>query len=563
MKRLLAALALLLCASASAATDASAVLGAMRAEMKRAQDSLVAPDGTRPYYLAVRFAVRDAVSLGARRGLALPARRASDPALLVEIRVGSPELDDSRFEGTATEGFPFALPVSAEGDSLLLRRAIWAMFDDAFRQAVRNLAEKRAWLKSHPRSRPPGPDFVLPERHSLVDTLPPLEVDTAKWTAALVEASRFAESRPFLVEAPVALEISSTRRYAVDSRGSFSVTDERRALALGALLVQADDGTPLWDYWRDMGLSPDEIDFAGAGKLLAGRADALDRLRGLPQEEPYRGPVLLSGDAAGAFVWSALGSALFGGEREMQLGDGAGPRHLVSALGRRLLPRGFALYDLPALSSFDGKSAPGRNLVDHEGNLSRDVAILDDGMLRELPTGQQPVSGQAAVNGHWRHGGPFPSTLVLSCPDERVRKGISAEFAKAVAAEGIPHGYEIERFEDPEASMLLRSPLADEIRGRVVFSDVDVIRLPVPTAMFRVDANGVRAPARPLQPSSQTAASYREWALCGADHVLHTMWEGASVVAPSILHAYMQMLPQTLQGAEPVLLRDQGSGIRD
>ena len=173
-------------------------------------------------------------------------------------------------------------------------------------------------------------------------------------------------------------------------------------------------------------------------------------------------------------------------------------------------------------------------------------------MLRELPTGQQPVSGQAAVNGHWRHGGPFPSTLVLSCPDERVRKGISAEFAKAVAAEGIPHGYEIERFEDPEASMLLRSPLADEIRGRVVFSDVDVIRLPVPTAMFRVDANGVRTPARPLQPSSQTAASYREWALCGAEHVLHTMWEGASVVAPSILHAYMQMLPQTLQGAEPL-----------
>lgn len=546
----------LLSAEAGAAATPDAIVAALRDEIRRAEDSLVSADGARPHYLAARYTVHRTRVFAAERGEPLPGSRQDFTDLVAEIRVGSPELDDSRFEGTPTEPFPFDSPLPRDGSPTLLRRALWLLFDDGFRQAARTLAEKREWLKTHPQLRPEGPDFVPPEPRTAVDTLPPFSPDAAEIKSKLAEISSFALEFPELVEAPVALQIVESRRYVVDNLGTVSISDDREFRAVAAVLAQAEDGTPLWDWWKDASPVWSELDLAPAKRILSERARNLVALRGAPPGEGYRGPVLFEGEAAAQLVWYALGEPLCAGEAEMQLGEYAPPRVLLTTLGRRLLPKGFSLDDLPSLSSFLGRTPPGRYRADHEGSPARDLALIRNGILEELPAGLAPLRGQARGNGHFRFGQAYPGTLLFSCSPERETRDVGAAYLQAVRDEGNPSGIAVERFEDSDAASLLSSPLADGIRSKLSVSSLNVTQLPAPTAMVSVAADGSRTPVRPLEFATMGISSFRDWTLCGRDYALHSPGLNSAVAAPplAIGFATLQLpAPQSRESMDWIL----------
>ena len=535
---------------AAAAPKPDEIVDALRREIRRAEDSLVAPDGTRPHYLAARYTVHRTAVFAAERGEPLAGSRRDFTDLVAEIRAGSPDMDDSRFEGTATEQFPFDAPLPRDGSPDLIRRSLWLLFDDGFRQAARTLAEKREWLKTRPRLRLDGPDFVAPEPRRIVDTLPPFSPDTAAIAARLAEISSFAREFPELVEAPVALQIVESRRYAVDNLGTVTISDSREFRALGAVLAQAEDGSPIWDWWKDASPVLEEIDLGHAKEILAARARDLVALRSAPPGEGYRGPVLFEGEAAAQLVWYALGEPLCRGEAEMQLGDYAPPRVLLTTLGHRLLPKGFSLLDLPGLSSFLGRTPPGRYRVDHEGSPARDLQPVRDGILAELPSGLAPLHGQERGNGHFRFGQAYPGTLLLTCSPERETRDVGAAYLQAVRDEGNAAGIVVERFEDADAAALFASPLADGIRSKLSVSSLNVTQLPAPTAMSAVAPDGTRTPARPLEFATMGISSFRDWNLCGADYALHSPGLNSAVAAPSLGIGFATLQPPAPQSLE-------------
>ena len=536
-------LPLLLAASlCSAAPSPEAIVKAIGREIGRAADSLVAADGSRPYYLSVRYVQTKVTTMRATFGESLPTAVSEKPELMVEVRVGTPELDDSRFEGTETEGFPFDLATPADGDPVLLRRQIWALFDDAFRQGSRNFAEKRHWLSAHPTSRKPGPDFILPEPIRHIDTLPPLKLDTALWNRKLAELSDYANAFPGLIEAPVELRVIERRQYSVNNLGSVTIDDSREYRALAPMLAQAEDGAPLWDYWKDAAADPGEIDLKGAKEKLAERARVLLELRDKAPEPPYRGPVMIEGEAAAQFLLAALGSAMLHGEQEMALGDYPNPMTLLPNLGHRILPKGFALFDLPGLTEFDGRSVVGHYAIDGDGQRARDIEIVKDGILNEIPTSQAPLFGQATVNGHGSGGFVRPGPLALSCPEERVRDDLEKTYREIIADEG-NDGLVIERFSSEEALNALKSPLVDPMRGKLFLSSLEIVNMPFPLALSRMDKEGRRTPIRPLDPSILGIGSYRDWMYCGRRMTMVSSSEGMSSIAPSLVHGFLSFKP--------------------
>src|SRR5207245_667599 len=96
-----------------------------------------------------------------------------------DVRAGDATLDNTNFTGRGA-GFlaPDSLPLESQYETD--RRAIWLATDDAYKQAIETLANKRAALKSQEsESRPP--DLSPGEPHTLSAAAPPLDVDRPAW----------------------------------------------------------------------------------------------------------------------------------------------------------------------------------------------------------------------------------------------------------------------------------------------------------------------------------------------------------------------------------------------
>lgn len=547
---------LLLLASAGWSQNYSAeeTLAALAEEVQRAADSLVSAEGIRPYFVAARLEYQEVTQWRAERGVIFPSQYQITPSIVAEIRVGSPALDDSRFIGNPSEIFPFSMPLPLDGSPALLKRTLWILFDDAFRQACRNLTEKISWLKNHPGARFNQIDFTPPTPTQRRDTIAAATIDTLQLKKELQQLSLLSENEAHIIEAPVLFMQQNSRQWIVNNLGTRSIVDSRQSRLVTSFLTQADDGSPLWDYWSQATPHFSEIDFERAQQERKKRIERLDLVRKSPPSSAiYRGPLLFESEASAQLFHTTLLSLLSNAESELLLVEYAPPPIILSSLHHRLLPPGFSLFDLPSLSSFQNQSTISHTQIDGEGTLSSDLLIIDDGLLNDLPRGLSSLLPGKESNGHFFRNATSFSTTVLSCPEQLVRADLTAALRTATRDEGNQFSYAVVRFEDPIASSLFRSPLADEFRGRVHFSDIEAIRPPIPVAIDRIDLNGNRTPVRPLQISSMRLSDYRHWIGCGRDLQLHTVDLYSSALYPALLHSFLTLHPLPAQLREKPL----------
>ena len=114
--------------------------------------------------------------------------------------------------------------------------------------------------------------------------------------------------------------------------------------------------------------------------------------------EPYAGPALFGGMAAGVLFHEAIGHRLEG-ERLLSRSEG---RTFARKIGERILPEGIDLIDDPSLAKYDGQSLFGHYAMDDEGTPPESVTLIEDGVLRRFLTSRNGIPGQASSNGHGR-----------------------------------------------------------------------------------------------------------------------------------------------------------------
>ena len=466
-------------AAAHEAAKGDALLESLLTELDRSKAKLKIDQVQAPYYIEYRVNDVDEYTVDAAFGALRESDRRRVRVLRVVVRIGDYKQDSFYNQGTGSASI---LPL--DDDPIALRRQIWLLTDEAYKNAADAYAEKLAALKQFSADPSPVDDFAHAPVVSSVGQTVSLKVNQKQWEQTLEELTSLYRKYPEIQSVSATARFTAVNDYFVNSEGT--VVRQGRSTATVNIngSAQAADGmrlsrNPFWTEARAEDLPNHEELVQEANKML----DSLRALREAPiAEESYRGPVLFAPDAADDIVAGLIGGNVAG--RKPQLGR---PNRTTGAFATsyktRVLPRFVSVVDDPTLKQFHGKNLVGSYEIDSEGVKSQAVALVNDGMLQSYLVGRQPIRDFPASNGHGRAvpgSSPQPSvgTLIVKSTEPEAAQALKEKLMRMASEQGKPYAYRVETLAPGNLPRLLYRVYANDgheelVRG-AVFNELDV-----------------------------------------------------------------------------------------
>lgn len=415
------------------ATD-PVLLQTLQQELDRAMKSLSKADPA-PYFISYAGNEEyNSVIIGTNGALMANINR-HERTVDVSVRVGSRDLDNTHGENRFNAVTTAALPMDDRADAIA--RVLWINTDRMYKKATQGFLEIKTNTKVRAEEEDSSPDFSTekPQVYIGKESVPP-KFDQHEWQERIRRLSAIFNKYPDIETSNVVLLVQDDTRYFVSSEGS-KLVDSRpliRVLALGS--TRSADGMELarsetFDASTFDKLAPETEMAAKIEKI----AQDLQKLKKAPVVEPFNGPALLSGRAAAVFFHEVVGHRL---EGQRQRGENEG-QTFTKMVGQPVLPKFLSVEDDPTLSSLGGVELSGNYNYDEEGEKSRKVELISNGVLKQFLMSRMPVKGFLQSNGHGRgQSGLMPvgrqGNLIVrsnkSVPDSQLRQELINEIKK-------------------------------------------------------------------------------------------------------------------------------------
>lgn len=428
---------------------ASPMLAVMAAENARWMNELRRrPDPA--YYLAYQLVEQRVVSLEAEGGALTSDSDETTRNLDLDVRVGSPALDNTR--ALAGDDSGHNAPLSRRGyvpfgdDPAALAHHLWLETDRRYREAALALTyvrEDQATLSAEAAA----PDFASAPPVVYTQAQAKLVFDKAAWSERLRDCSARA-LRGAATRGSCGVTFTEQTVWLVNSEGSRiqqSWTSAQLSVSVG---VKADDGMNLARLEQRFGVQPADLpDDAAVGQILDTVVADLGDLEKAPLAEPYVGPAILEGRAAGVFFHEVFGHRIEGHRQK----DETSGKTFSSYVGQPIAPPWLSVYDDATLTTLGGVQLNGFYRYDDEGVAARRVPLVERGTLVGFLLGRNPIIGFPTSNGHGRKAPGLPAVA---------RQGnLVVEAARSV------EGAELER-------LLLAEVKAQGRRYGMIFTDI-------------------------------------------------------------------------------------------
>jgi TldD protein len=127
-------------------------------------------------------------------------------------------------------------------------------------------------------------------------------------------------------------------------------------------------------------------------------ANDLAGLLKAPEAEPFVGPAIFSGPAAGVFFHEIFGHRVEG-HRQKDENEG---QTFTKSVGTKVLPDFLSVVFDPTRRKIDGIDLNGWYDYDDEGVKARPVLVVDKGVLKTFLMSRSPIKGIDHSNGHGR-----------------------------------------------------------------------------------------------------------------------------------------------------------------
>ena len=465
LKRIMfGALAFLWLAAGAGRAQDDVVLGAMRDEMARSMQQLQLEKLEKPYFIAYRVQEKNTADVVASFGALLTSSSEHQRFLTVEVRVGSPKLDNTNFismsflnRGGLAGGFRGTAQLPLEDSYKELRRQLWLATDSAYKKALEDLSRKRAALQNKT-SAEEIPDFSQEQPATILEPHTPVKIDVAQVENLGRGLSAVFKGSPdiFTDSAHVTMEQTYTRY--VNSEGTTFMRDTPVASVVLLAGTQAADGAPLQDFLVAYGRSIDDLpsprDLENRARAMGER---LGKLRSASLVDHYNGPVLFEGQAAAELFSQVIAPALLAVRRpqsdtpQFEMFSARMENPFQDRIGGRVLPDFLSVADDPTLSQYQDKPLLGASRVDDEGVRTRRTVLVDNGTLKTLLASRDPVSGATQSTGS-RHGGTVaPSNMLVTVTQGLADQAMKEKLLSLVKERGKPFGIVVERLANPLA----------------------------------------------------------------------------------------------------------------
>ena len=474
----MAAATLAAATAAGAQTTTPVLLDAMTTELHRAFTSLGkqvaektdADKQMPPYYLSYSVSDASGVSIRAEYGALAESTASRVRVADVQVRLGSPALDNTHGAHRATAVNTMQLPLADDREALA--RSLWLATNTGYGTALENYLRVKTEAEVRAKEEDTSPDFSqeVPETH-IGKQAAPVAVDRALWERRIRALSQVFREFPDVYQNAVIMTAQSETDYFASSEGSRVVTPHEQARIVVVAATRAEDGMELYreqtfEAETVAGLPP-QAELEAAMRELG---KSLEELRIAPVTEPFDGPAILSGRAAAVFFHEVLGHRL---EGQRQRGDEEG-QTFTKDVGKPVLPSFLSVADDPTMTKFGKTWLSGSYEFDDEGEKAQRVDLIDDGVLKTFLMSRLPIASFSSSNGHGRaEVGHVPTgrqgnlivTSTKSVPEAELRKELIEEAKK----QGKPYGLYFEDISSGFAVTQRSSPQAFQVIPLVVW----------------------------------------------------------------------------------------------
>jgi TldD protein len=423
-----------------------ALLPLLRAELDRNFGALKKAADPAPYFISYLVVEEQSEALSASLGALTDSGRSHRRLFDCSVRVGSPEFDNFKVLNGERTRFTATAQLPVEDDALAIRNLVWRQTDRAWRGAAQRYIQIKA------RSQVQKEGSGLPEFTAEVAVQSRGEAAKPAWPAAdwgsrLKRLSQRFAGEATVLNSSVSLSYRHEVRTFVNTEGS--EIRHGRGFARVTIIARgkATDGQ---DVVTTESFEADDPAKLPNEKVLAEAVDrAAKSLAGqmmVMPAEPYVGPAILSGRAAGVFFHEIFGHRV---EGHRQLDEQEG-QTFANRVGEAVLPEFLSVVFDPTKKSMAGTDLHGWYDFDDEGVAARPVTVVEKGKLREFLMARTPLPNFAKSNGHGRkqpglEALPRQSNLIVQSEKRVSEKELRAMLIAEVRRQGKPYGLYFEQ----------------------------------------------------------------------------------------------------------------------
>jgi predicted Zn-dependent protease len=388
---------------ADGASEKAKVLGVLEAELARNFSELQKRGDPKPYFLSYEAIDQQSATIEGSFGTLVSSDEDRWRSLDVDVRVGSPKLDNThRLRGDAgstTHDFTHSAWLPTDDDALATRSIAWLTTDVEYRKAVEELVRVRENQRVLVDEEDDSGDFSTEKPSQFHEKPAAFSVDRAAWEENVRKWSKPFSEHPDLFESSVTFETTAETRYFANSEGSSVQVARSHARVDLTGRTTADDGMELERTEAFDAETPERLPAPAAIEAAAQKVVLdLEALRKAPTIDPYAGPAILDGRAAAVFFHEIFGHRVEG-HRQKDEEEG---QTFARKVGEPVMPSFLDVFDDPGLGALNGVPLNGYYPFDDEGISGQRASLVSGGVLRGFLLSRSPVHGFPNSNGHGR-----------------------------------------------------------------------------------------------------------------------------------------------------------------
>ncbi|MDR3700513.1 MAG: metallopeptidase TldD-related protein [Candidatus Sulfopaludibacter sp.] len=391
--------AILLAVATAAPADTPVLLDAMSQELNRNFTVLKEKADPPPYFMSYEVTDQEFRTISGTLGTINNSGAGRNRALDVSVRVGSPKLDNyHRVRGERGQFTSGAL-LTYEDNANSIKHRLWLETDRAYRAAAERLIRIKTNTQVKVAEADDSDDFsaappVTSRQAPLV-----LKFDEPDWTDRIRKLSARFQSYPKVLTSQVSVIGQTDTRYLVNTEGTRIEHGRGYARVVITASAKAADGTDLeaFDSYEAVdpgGLPDDKVLMAAIDHV----ANDVTNLLKAPEAEPFVGPAIFSGRAAGVFFHEIFGHRVEG-HRQKDESEG---QTFTKSVNTKVLPDFLSVIFDPTRRKIGGVDLNGWYDYDDEGVKARPVTAVENGVLKTFLMSRSPIKGFEESNGHGR-----------------------------------------------------------------------------------------------------------------------------------------------------------------
>lgn len=377
---------------------ASPLIAILTEELNRNFQTLKTADPP-AYFIAYAVTEQEAEGVSAIQGALQQQTRNHQRVLDIQVRVGSYELDNYRQAQGVRPPNAVASLIPLDDSPAAIRKRLWLDMDRAYKAASQRLIQVKSSQQTQTAAADSSNDFSKEQPSAASDLPPKLVFPAAEWAARLRKLSAIFSKYPSVLNSNVAVLVQREVRTLVNSEGT--QVEHGRLYARISINARgkAADGMDLTATRSFEAGDPARLPRdAEIEKAIVEVAEEVSRLVRADPADPFVGPAILSGRAAGVFFHEIFGHRIEG-HRQKDESEG---QTFTRSVNSKVLPEFLTVRFDPTLKNAAGSDLFGWYQFDDEGVKARPVTIVDQGILKTFLLSRSPIQGFPQSNGHGR-----------------------------------------------------------------------------------------------------------------------------------------------------------------